>query len=142
MLKNDADELSVQDQMYIYTLNYARLFCGFAIVLGVILAFILLLFEHTYHNNFLSGISATFLTLFIIIVPILAWSIITGKKKMSDLGQIMTKYTNDVYFMALGLTPHKNDKNIPEDFYKMCLTVFPKLKEANKKSLEKTGEVL
>ena len=142
MLKNDADELSIQDQMYIYTLNYARLFCGFAIVLGVILALILLLFEHTYHNNFLSGISATFLTLFIIIVPILAWSIITGKKKMSDLGQIMTKYTNDVYFMALGLTPHKNDKNIPEDFYKMCLSVFPKLKEANKKSLEKTGEVL
>jgi hypothetical protein len=146
MLKNDTDELSVQEQMYIYTLDYARLFFGFAIVLGVILVFILLLFEYMYRNNFLfeseNEVFSIFLTLFIIIVPILVWFIITGKKKISDVTQTMNKYTNDVYFMALGLTPHKNDKNIPEDFYKMCLSVFPKLKEANKKSLEKTGEVL
>ena len=146
MLKDDTDELSVQEKMYIYTLDYARLFLGFAIVLGFILAFILLIFEYAYRNNFLfegdNEIFSVFITLFIIIVPILVWLIITGKKKISDVTQTMNKYTNDVYFMALGLTSHKNDKNIPEDFYKMCLSIFPHLKRDNKKSINKTGKGL
>jgi len=146
MLKEDADELSVQEQMYIHTLDYARLFCGFAIVLGVILFLLLWLMQDMASNNSLfdppTEALMIILTLFIIIVPLIIWFIITGKKKISDLGQIMNKYTNDVYFLALGLTPHKNDKNIPEDFYKMCISVFPTLKRDNKKSLKKTGKGL
>jgi hypothetical protein len=146
MFKDDTDELSVQEKMHIYTLDYARLFCGFAIVLGFILAFILLIFEYMYRNNFLfegdNEVFSIFIVLFIIIVPILVGLIITGKKKISDVTQTMDKYINDVYFAVLGLTPHKNDKNIPKVFYKMCLSIFPQLKQDNKKSIKKTGEDL
>jgi len=146
MLKEETSELSVQEQMYIHTLDYARLFCGFAIVLGVILFLLLWLMQDMASNNSLfdppTEALMIILTLFIIIVPLIIWFIITGKKKLSDLTQTMNKYTNDVYFMALGLTPHKNDKNIPEDFYKMCLSVFPHLKRDNTKSIKKTGEGL
>jgi len=146
MLKDDTDELSVQEKMHIYTLDYARLFFCFAVIFGVILILLLALFINMNDNKLLfDPVSEAFsiiLTLFIIIVPLLVWFIITGKKTMLDARQTMDKYTSDVYFAVLGLTPHKNDKNIPKVFYKMCLSIFPQLKRDTKNSIKNTGEGL
>ena len=146
MVKNDTDELSVQEKMYIYTSNYSRVLYMLPLFLGIILFELLLVFEVMYSNNLLSDpLSDPFilmLVLLIIIVPVLVGLIITYKKNRSDVIKTMDQCINDFYFMALGLTPHKNDKNIPEDFYKMCLSVFPELKQGNKISIKKTGEGL
>ena len=72
----------------------------------------------------------------------IAWFAHKGKSEQSQLRTIMKKYTNDSYFLAMGLTSHKNDKNIINDFYDMCLEVFPELKQADKESLKETGKTL
>ena len=146
MVKDDNDELSVQEKMYLYTSNYYKVILMLPVILGYIVFQSLVLFEYMYNNNLQSDpLSDPFLAmilLLIVIVPLFLWLVITAKKNRSDGVQTMNQYISDVYFMALGLTPHKNDKNIPEDFYKMCLSVFPELKQGNKISIKKTGEGL
>ncbi len=146
MVKDDNDELSVQEKMYFYTSNYSRVYYLLPLLLGFILFELMIIFEFMYRNNLQSDpLTDPFLAmicLLIIIVPLFVWLVITYKKNKSNAIQTMDQYINDVYFMALGLTPHKNDKNIPEDFYKMCLSIFPELKRDNKISIKKTGEGL
>ena len=146
MVKNKFVELSLHEQMYIHTQDYTKLFVRFALIIGCILALSLFIFQDMNSNNLLFDPPTNALSYIIMMIiisgSILVWFIITGKKKITDLSKIVKKYTNDAYFLALGLTSHKNDENITNDFYEMCLSVFPELKQADNKSLKETGEIL
>ena len=147
MTTNDTVELSIQEQMYIYSKNYSKMFPRAALLFGVILVLSICIFQNMNINNLLFDPLSEHLILYTIVIAgisgsAILWFIINGKKQVIDLKDVLSKYTNDSYFLALGLTSHKNDKNITGDFYEMCLSVFPELKQADKESLKETGEVL
>ena len=147
MVKDAHIELSIQEQMYVYTKNYSKLFPKVVLILGTLLVCSLLIFMNLHINNLLTDSSAKYLILYAGTIAALsgtaiAWFGHKGKNEQLQLNSIMRKYTNDSYFLALGLTSHKNDENISKDFYEMCLSVFPELKQADSKSLKETGEVL
>ena len=147
MTTNDTVELSIQEQMYIYSKNYSKMFPRAAGLFVVILVLSLGIFQNMNLNNLLFDPLSEYLILYTIVIAgisgsAILWFIINGKKQHSKLKDVLRKYTNDSYFLALGLTSHKNDKNIIGDFYEMCLSVFPELKKADKESLKETDEVL
>jgi hypothetical protein len=147
MKKDESLELSIQEQMYIYTKNYSKMFPKVVIIFGSLLILSLCIFQNMNINNLLTdplsdGLILYTATITAVSGTAIAWFAHKGKSEQSQLRTIMKKYTNDSYFLAMGLTSHKNDKNIPEDFYEMCLSVFPELKQADKESLKKTGEIL
>jgi hypothetical protein len=147
MVEDESIELSIQEQMYMYTKNYSKMFPKVVIILGSLLVLSLCIFQNMQINNLLTDASAKYLILYASTIAVIsgtaiAWFAHKGKSEQSQLNSIMRKYTNDSYFLALGLTSHKNDENITQDFYEMCLSVFPELKQGDTESLKKTGEVL
>jgi len=146
MVKDVRIELSIQEQMYIYTKNYKKMFPQLITILVAMLLFSLVIFQQM-GEVMLSDPLSESMMLYSGVISIISaygilWFVIKGKKDILGIKNIMTKYTNNSYFIALGLTAHKNDKNIPDDFYEMCLSVFPELKEADNESLKETGKVL
>jgi hypothetical protein len=147
MKKDESIELSIQEQMYIYTKNYSKMFPKVVIIFGSLLILSLCIFQNLQIINLLTDPSSKYLILYagtiaVISGTAIAWFGIKGKNEQSQLRSIIKKYTNDSYFLALGLTSHKNDENIITDFYDMCLSVFPELKQADKESLKETGKTL
>lgn len=77
-----------------------------------------------------------------ILIAMVLWLVLRGRRIKKELRRVRSDYTNQAYYFTLSTSTFGDEEDISMDFFEIAQEIFPELKEEDIRSVKKTGKEL